>query len=264
MIYKKFMIVALAVLTFCSCNNFNKVVKEGDPKAKLQLAMEYYENEDYYRALQLFDNLIVAYRGSVEAEKIYYYYAWCNFYQGDYALAAHHFTSLAKTFPNSKYIEECVYQSAYCKYLESPESSLDQTSTKAAINDLQLFINKYPKSERVQKCNELIDELRAKLEKKYYDIAKLYYDIEEYKAAIVAMNNLLKDFPGTKSREEIMFYIVKSNYYYANGSVEKKKAERYKNTVDACENMIKVYPESKFLKDVMNIKNKANHELANK
>jgi len=45
----------------------------------------------------------------------------------------------------------------------------------------------------MQKCNELIDELRNRLARKYFDLAVLYYRISSYNAAIISFNNLLKN-----------------------------------------------------------------------
>ncbi|PLW92431.1 MAG: outer membrane protein assembly factor BamD [Marinilabiliales bacterium] len=261
---KKYILIALPLLMLMgSCNNFNKLLKEGDPETKLAMAMEYYENEDYFRALQLFDNVMPYFRGRPEMEKIYYYYAWSFFNMEQYLMAAYHFRNLAKTFPNSKYTEECYFQAAYCKYAVSPEPSLDQSNTQEAINELQLFINKYPNSDLVGKCNALIDELRMKMEVKAFEIAKLYFFIEEYQAAIVAMNNVLEDYPGTKYKEEAMYIIAKSNYFYASGSVYEKQKERYQSTLEACKNFSRVFPESKYAKEVMSFEKKAQAELEN-
>ena len=45
--------------------------------------------------------------------------------------------------------------------------------------------------------------------------AKLYYNLTDYKASIVALNNCLIDFPESKYREEIMFLVLKSKYFLA-------------------------------------------------
>lgn len=261
MIYKYIASLLLLLLLLSGCNKFNKLLKEGDPETKLAMAIDYYENEDYYRALQLFDNLMISYRGTVQAEKIYYYYAWCHYHQEQYLMAAYHFRTLAKTFPNSKYAEECYFQAAYCRYLVSPEPTLDQSNTVAAIDELQLFINKYPNSDKVSQCNELIDELRNKMEIKSFKIAKLYFYIEEYQASIVAMNNVMKDFPGTEYKEEILFVILKSNYYYAEGSIESKQRERFENTLKAYNKFYSQFPESKYSKEASGIFEKAKSEL---
>ncbi len=171
---KIFLIVAVSVLLF-SCNNFNKLVKSTDMNAKYDAAMVYYEKGDYNHALTLLDELVTVFKGTDKAEKIYYYYSYCNYNVGDYILAGFHFKNYTRIFPNTSHTEECTYMTAYCFYLQSPEYTLDQTDTRAAMREMQLFVNKYPASTRLDECNKLLDEMRSKLEKKAFENAKLYY-----------------------------------------------------------------------------------------
>src|SRR5690606_41170030 len=81
------------------------------------------------------------------------------------------------------------------------------------------FVNIYPESERAEEAAELIQDLRDKLEKKAFDNAKLYYDMgtaDDYRAAVIAFDNVLKTYPDTKSAEEIEFLMTKSQYLYAD------------------------------------------------
>jgi outer membrane protein assembly factor BamD len=237
-------ILFLAVIT--SCNSYSKLLKSDDPHAKLEAAMDYYESESYYRTLQLLESVSPFFRGRPEQEKIYYYYAYAHYHQGEYIVAAFHFANLAKTLPNSQYAEESQYMSAYCKYLHSPDFFLDQTFTKEAIQEMQLFINKFPKSERIALANQMIDEMRAKMELKSFENAKMYVQIEEYQAAVVALGNVIKDFPGTKYTEEAMFLKIKAWHLYANGSIAAKQAERYEEVKTAYKNFVNDFPESQF------------------
>ncbi|MFZ4398625.1 MAG: outer membrane protein assembly factor BamD [Bacteroidales bacterium] len=258
MIKKLIYLLSLVVLfQLTSCSKYQKLLKSNDHARKLEMGIKYYEKHDYYRALQMFDNVIAIYRGKEQAEKIHYYYAYCYYGQNDFIVASYHFKNFAKIFPNSKYAEECLYMSAYCKYLDSPSYTLDQSSTQEAIKELQLFINYYPKSERVAEANKLIDGLRLKLIEKAFEIAKLYFKTESYNAAQIAFTNILKDFPETTYREEIMYYIIKSNYYYAKNSIDSKKQERYKTVIDAYTALLSIYPESKFKNLAENLYNNA-------
>ncbi|MBI3502958.1 MAG: outer membrane protein assembly factor BamD [Bacteroidetes bacterium] len=229
---------------FFSCSDYNRLLKSTDYNKKYEAAIKYYDDKQYTKALTLLEELVSVYRGTNKAEKIMYYYAYATYSTGDYLLAGYHFENFVKTFPASDKTEECSFMYAYCYYLESPRYSLDQTDTKNAIKELQMFINKYPDSKRKEECNELMSKLRAKLEMKYYEIAKQYYFLEDYKAAVVACGGVLKDFPDTKYREELMFLIVKSNYLYASKSIEKKKIERLKLTVDAFNKFVSYYSET--------------------
>lgn len=229
---------------------------------KYEKALEYYNKGDYYRALQLFDAVQPFYRGTMEAEKIGYYIAMSYYNQGDYILADFHFSNFIKVFPKSIFAKECTYLAAYCNYLESPKYSLDQTYTNKAIEGFQLFANKYPKSDSVELCNNYIDELRYKLQKKAFEISKLYLKTEDYKAAIESFNNDLKDFPYTPFKEESMFLLLKSHFLLAENSIEEKKYERYQNTIEAYEKFIAYFnEENQFQKEASGLYEKAMERL---
>lgn len=253
--WRNFVLIVL-ILTGVSCSEYDKLLREGTPQARLEAANEYYSKGNYFKALQLYDQLIVELRGMPQFEEAYYKYCWCNYQQEQYLAAAYYFKNLAKTLPNSKYAEEALYMSAYCQYLESADSPLDQTSTSDALTELQLFVNKYPKSEKVKQCNELMDELRYKLETKDFNTAMLYFKIEEYKAAVVSFTNLLKEYPATKYKEQALFYILKSEYYYAAGSIDSKKKERFEHAAKAYTTLMMQFPATSFQKeaDVINEK----------
>lgn len=157
------------------CSQFNRIMKSTDNELKYQAALRYYAEGKYFQSMQLLDELIVAYRATNKAEEVYYYYAKSFYGTGDYVSAAYHFSNFCKTYPSSKYAEECQFLNAYCYYLDSPVYSLDQKSTLDAIQQFQLFINKYPSSEKIPECNKLIDELRFKIETKNFQYAKLFY-----------------------------------------------------------------------------------------
>ncbi len=243
-----FLILILLLFIAYSCK-FQRILKSDDHELKYRKAIEYYEEGDYDRAIRLFSEVITIYRGTAKAEDINYYFAMAHYKQGDYILASHYFKSFVTVFPRSKHAEEFTFLSAYCKYLQSPRYSLDQTVTREAIQEFQRFINRYPQSERVEKANRLIDELRLKLEKKRFEIARLYYDINDYRAAIRTFENLIYDFPGTDYEEKALFYIVKSYYEFASMSIPERQPERYEKTIEAYNRLVRNYPETKFLND---------------
>ena len=246
-------LILLITLVFTGCSEYQKIYKSTDNDLKYESAIAYYEKKDYYRALQLFDQIMPTYRGTEREEKISYYYAYAYYYQKDYILAGYYFKRFADTYPTSRYNEECLFMTAYCSYLNSPPYYLDQTSTLDAIRDFQVFINRYPTSDRVPRANELIDQLRLKLEEKNYKIALLYLQMEEYKAAIVSFQNLMKDYPDTKFREESMYYIIEAWYKYAENSIPEKRIERHQAAIDAFNDFKAQYPESRYLQDAQNL-----------
>lgn len=246
-------VILFSVVLISACSKFQRVMKSTDMEAKYSAAIKYYEKKDYYHALQLFEELVTVFRGTSKAEMSYYYYTYCTYYVDDFTMAAYHFNNFVQSYPNSKLAEEMQYMFAYCFFLDSPVSSLDQTSTKEAIDKFQLFINKYPSSPKVAEANKYIDDLRLKLEEKAFSNAKLYYNIEQYKAAVVAMENVLKDYPATSFREEALYIILKSHYNYASNSVPQKQAERFREVKEDYYKFIDNFPQSKYLREAERI-----------
>ncbi|MEE0894332.1 MAG: outer membrane protein assembly factor BamD [Bacteroidales bacterium] len=220
--------ILVAVLGVSCSSKHKKLLESNDQDAKFEAAMKAYERKDYFHATQLFENLLLYSRGREKAELVNLYYGKSLLGGGDYYSAAYQFESFVKWFPYSKYAEEALFQAAYCKYLESPEYSLDQTLTKQAIDNFQSYIDKYPKSDKVEQANKFMDELREKLIKKDYTNAYNYYKTEAYQAAQTSLKNFLNNYPdATQYREDAMYYIVLAGYEFAEKSIESKQKERY-------------------------------------
>ena len=230
---KKWILGLLVILIISACSEYNKVLKSPNPELKYQKTVEYYEEGDYLKAMPLLEELIPLYRGTDKGQKIYYYYCYANYYLNYNIQAAYHFKQYARTYPLSEFAEDALFMSAYCNYLDSPIPSLDQEPTYKAIDELQVFVNTYPKSPLVDSANHLVDELQLKLETKDFENSKQYYKIKQYKAAIVALENTLQDYPNSIFEEEIKMLILKSYYELAIKSIDEKKLERFNKGIEA-------------------------------
>jgi len=259
---KSFLFFCLSLLVFLSTScKFSKLLKSDDSEKKYAMALQLYSEKDYSRALQLFDQLMGIMRATDKAQKIYYDEAYCYYYSKDYTMASYYFKRFSSNFPNTREAEECTFMSAYCNCQNSPEYSLDQTTTHDAIKELQAFINTYPESKRIPECNDLIDKMREKLETKDFKIAQLYYRMDDYLAAITSFNNILKDYPETQKKEEIMFLIFKSYNKYAVQSIDSKKRERMGKAFIAYNDFATLYPSSQFIAEAKSLKEKSQKEL---
>jgi len=244
-----FLLAATAVLVLASCSDFNKVLKSTDIDLKYNKAVEYYEHGECYKSLPLLEELIGLTRGTQRAEDVYYYYAKSHYCIKDYYLANYYFKSFTKTFTNSVRAEECQFLAAQCSYILSPLYSLDQTDTYNSIDEFQLFLDKYPNSNLRDSANKQVMRLNDKLEKKAYETAKQYVKTQKFKASVSALNQFLKDYPESTHREEVMYMIVRSNYEYADGSVETKKLERFRVTNESYLTFATAFPDSEWLKE---------------
>lgn len=257
---KKTHIYTLALIltiVISSCSNFQKLLKSNDYQLVYEEAVKYYEKKDYFRAKSLFENLENIFKASDKADKILYYLGYCYYYQHEYIMASYYFRNVGNRYPLSPLREESDFMSAYCSYLDAPDFSLDQSSTYLAIDQMQSFINRYPKSTRIKECNEIIDKLRNNLEKKAFESAKLYYKIGDYKAAVIALKQSILEFPDSRYKEETMFLIMKASFLYAQNSIPDKKKERMMKVIQEYYNFSAEFPNSGFMNEAKKMYNQA-------
>ena len=238
-------IVAVAAFTvlLSGCGEYEKLLKSRDYQKKYDMRISLYEEGEFVKAATLFDQIDNIYRGTTKADTVKYYQAKSYYGQRDYMMAGHYFNELSVTYPSSDFIEEADFMTGYCFYMQSPRPELDQDNTYKAITAMQMFMVKYPYSERVAECQSIIEEMSDKLVEKSFISARLYYDLGYYNSAILALRNSLIAYPDTKYREELMFLILKSSYLLADNSVASKQLERFQAAVDEYYSFIGEFPD---------------------
>lgn len=225
---------------------YGKVLKSKDIQFKYDHAVKYYEEGYCYKALPIFDELYGLVRGTHLYESVWYYYAKTNFCIGDYYLANYYSKNFAKTFTSSAKAEELAFLGAMSSFENSPIYSLDQTSTEAAINEFQYFLDVYPGSHLKDSCENMIRRLNFKLEKKDVEIARLYVNTGKYRSGTIAVQNVLDKYPESQFREELYFLKIKTWFEYAESSIESKKVERYTECMKSYTTFVSVFPESSY------------------
>ena len=250
---KQFLSIFIIIASISSCSKYQKVLKSDDINYKYEQAVKYYKNAEFNKALPIFNELLPIFKGTNKAEEIAFYFAYTHYSTGDYLMASYLFNRFTINFPRSKHVEECKYMVAYCHYEEAPEFSLDATNTSLAIDKFQEFIDRYPNSDRVERCNQLMDELRLNLSRKAFANAKQYHTTENYRAAIIALDNVLIEYPDVENRQEIYFLILESSYFLAINSISAKKEKRLNMTIEYYNQFIDNFPESVYNDDVKKI-----------
>jgi len=258
---KLFFCLFTVIIGFSACSQYEKLRKSSDYELKYRKAFEYYHVGDFVRAGQLFDDISPAYRVHYKADTVAYYQAMSYFKQKDYPTASYYFSQHFKNQRQSPFAEECEYFTGYCYYMQSPRASLDQDNTYSAIESFQVFLLRHPESKFAPDAEKYLAEMKDKLVDKSYQTAKLYYNLGQYKASIIALNNSLDDYPETKHREELMYLLLKSSYLYAENSVPAKMKERFQLTLDEYFSFYGEFPKSHYIKDAQRMYERADRFL---
>ena len=258
-----FLLIVATLFIMGGCGNFRKLQKSTDVEAKFAGAVQYYEKKDYYKAGILLEEIIPLLKGTDQAEIASFYYAYTHYHQKQLMLAAYYFKSFYETFPRSQYAEEANYMYCITLYEDSPKYNLDQTNTYTALEAIQAFILQYPETPNRDKCNELMDKLNWKLEIKAFQNAKLYHFKEDYKSALVALENFRKEYPESDFCPEAAYLKIVTQFTYAKNSVPAKQKERYSAVIDLYLSFVDKYPNSKFVRQAENYYNNTQAILNN-
>ena len=258
---KKYLLLLFAFTILAACNSqYDKAMKSADKDLIIKTANDYFAKKKWQKALGLYERVTNLVSGTDEMANVIYNSAYANYYDKVYKLAGHQFKNFSVSFPKDPRAEDAAYMSALCYYKGSQEYNLDQSSTELAINELQNFLDGYPNSEKSKNINELIEELSYKLEFKAFENAKQYYKMGEYKAANVALENVLNDFPSTKLRGKIVDYLMKSRYELAMKSSFELKEERLESAIAYSKQVEKDYPDTATGNDAVTMRRRMEQE----
>jgi outer membrane protein assembly factor BamD len=243
------------------CDPCGKLAKSKNLADKDSAAFCYFGRGQYESAGMLFEELMNFYRGTGRHETILFYFASSKFNKGEYITAAYFFQQFMQQYPNAARVEEAAYYIGESYYRQSNRYNLDQSETARGIEYYQLFIELYPGSERVPEAEKKIRTLRDKLAKKSFSHADLYLKIGHYKAAVIAFQNTIQEYPDSDYREEAQFKLIKAAALYAQASIPEKQVERYQDALDFYNRYTKKFPSGKYAKQAESIRTDVHKQI---
>ena len=242
-------VALLSAAILSSCGEYNKVLKSTDYNYKYEYAKRAFEEGKYTQAYTILEDIVTVFKGTDKAEESLFLLGMSYYENKDYLSSGSYFRTYYQHYPKGKYAELARFYCGYGYYLDSPETQLDQTGTVKAIEELQNFLEFFPKSDKVSIAQNAIFELQDKLVKKELENATLYYNLgnfmgNNYESAVIVAKNALKDYPYSKYKEQLELLILKSRFQEANQSTDEKKEDRFRVVIDEYYSFINDFPES--------------------
>lgn len=242
-------IFALMALTGCR-TQFDAMLASTDVDGKYEEAFRLFNMKKYKKSAALFESLSLQTTGTERDDTVRYYWALSNYKNQDYVTAEANFSSFLDLYSRSPFTSDSRFLKIDCMYRSTYRWELDQNPTNLAIYAIQEYITEYPESGNVPVCQLMLDELKERLDRKEFENAHIYYKMEDYIASKTAFRNILKDHPDNRYREEVLYFLAKSSYKYAQNSVSLKQKDRYMDFVDHYYNFIGELPDSKYRPDL--------------
>lgn len=253
-----FLTFALLIALLTSCGEYQRVLKSDDYNYKFEFAKKAYEQKRYVQAATLFKDCSTVFKGTGKAEESLYLLGMSNYENKDYVSSGPYLRQYYTRYPKGKYVEDARFYCGYGYYLDSPDPQLDQTPTIQGIEELQAFLDYFPRSEKVPMAQSAIFELQDKLTLKQLQNAQLYYNLgtymgNNYESAIIVAQNAVRDYPYSKYKEELEMLILKSRFKEADLSVDERKVDRFREVIDEYYSFINNYPDSPNREEAENI-----------
>lgn len=177
------------------------------PDDRFLLAKRYMEAGKYLKAQEEFKRLIFEYPGSDYVDDAQYYLAESYFLNKEYDLAILEYKFLIDNYRGSPYVDRSYFKVGLCYYKLSKPYYLDQTNTEKALDEIDLFLTKYPQSAYRDSALTVKEECLEKLAKKDLEAGKLYMRLGKYEAARIYFETITEEYPNTKASDQALFLI---------------------------------------------------------
>lgn len=255
---RKYLFLIVIATLLSGCTEYSRVMKSRDADYKFDYAKRAYNEKKYVQAYTVLNDIVTPLRGSQKGEEALYLMAMSYYMNKDYMNAGVYFKNYYQRYPKGKYAEDCRFYAGYGYYLDSPDTQLDQSMTLKGIEELQNFLDYFPKSSRVSEAQNAIFDMQDKLTLKELENAQLYYNLgtymgNNYRSAIIVSQNALKTYPYSKYREDFEMLILKARYQEAKNSVDEKREDRYREVLDEYYSFVNNYPDSRYIDEANNI-----------
>lgn len=229
-------------IVLASCSSKNQIRPGDSLEVAFEKAMRLFERGRYTDASRAFETVLSIGRGTDIAQESQYLLAESYFRNRDFLVAASEYRRYYTNYPRSERRIEAEFNEAICYYRLSPRYKLDQTDTYRAIELMQLFISRYPNTDKSREAASLIDEMREKLAQKEFGAAELYMRVGYYEAAAVYYGLTIDNFPETSFAERALAKQVEAYIRFAENSIPSRQVERFQLAIDSYQKYLQLFP----------------------
>jgi len=164
---------------------------------KYDRGLELLKEGDYSGAVTAFGRVLAEHPYSARAVDAEFRIALAQYFGDKKVEAESSFAEFRRQHPAHELVPWALYYEAMCRYSEMDTVDRDQAAARVAIDRFRLFTQRFP----VHPLRELVDKRLAEALKRVAEhelyIARFYVRVEDYRAAIGRLDELLARYPGT-------------------------------------------------------------------
>ena len=235
----------LSLVTFfllTGCSVFNKEKVNLTTQTRFEKAQIYLSKNKFEKAKNEFQIIIQNEKGTSLSLEAYFYLGESFFGLKNYEEAIYHFNYYSMFSNQIENVEKAQFMKSKCEFKLTLDYNNDQTQTFLAISSIQEFLDNFPYSTYKDDAYKMIQDLRAKLAKKYFENGRLYLKIKKFESAMYYFDIVISDYYDTKYSDEskisyIFTYILMKDYdkateYFLNNKASFKNNYKLKEAED--------------------------------
>ncbi len=246
------LLLAVTVIALAGCSGSGRVRYES-PEEAYTRGKAYYDEGKYLRAIEYLQGAFDFGRAHEYAADSQLLLARAYSENGDYLLAANEYQRFIQIYRSDERVPQASFEYAMTFIDRSPGYQLDQTDTRRAVTELQLFMDRYPSSDKVAVAAEEIARLREKLGRKGFESAKLYERRELYESAAITYEAVFDKYPDTEWADDALLGAVRNFVAFASRSVAAKQGERYAMARANYDRLREIFPDSPYIEEARQI-----------
>jgi outer membrane protein assembly factor BamD len=154
-----------------------------------------------------------------------------------YVLAINEFREFLSFYPTSKRAHYAQFKLAMAHFYQMKSPMRDQTETRDAIKELQVYVSKYADQPLIDEARQHLREAKDRLDEWDVGVADHYFRIHWYPGAIGRLVPLLKNDPDFTGRDKAYFMLAESY----------EKVNRPAEALPLYERLVKEFEQSEYL-----------------
>jgi outer membrane protein assembly factor BamD len=161
-------------------------------------------------------------------------------------LAANEFREFLNFFPLNPRADYAQYKLAMAQMRQMLGPARDQTHTKAALAELDRFLQNYPNSSLRGEVEKLRRETRDRLSESEYRVGVFHYRTRNYGGALQRFQGILKEDPEYTYRDGVYYYMAETYLKAYNNALGPVKEQLMKDALTYYEKLVAEFTKSEY------------------
>ena len=227
-------LIIFILLTGCSVFNNDKA--QITEEQRFEKGINLLSNNKFEKAKNEFQIIIQNQKGTALSLNSYFHLGEVFFGLKNYEEAIYHFNYYSMFSNKIENVEKAQFMKSKCEFELTLDYKNDQAQTFLAISSIQEFLDNFPYSIYKDDAFKMIENLREKLAKKYFENGRLYLKIKKFESAVYYFDLVISDYYDTKYSDKakisyIFTYIIMKDYdkaveYFNNNKDSFKSSHR--------------------------------------